>query len=130
MFDVLEADDPYVHSGEAAVIVKVKFRLVVFRPFVGEVLEGKVRGSSEEGIHVSLGFFDDILIPPTCMQPDTVLYRLFGVGYFNVVTVILPNRYGRGITRGTRCSSTLASPFASGYSRNTLLRRLLCKRTR
>lgn len=78
MFDVLEADDPYVHSGEAAVIVKVKFRLVVFRPFVGEVLEGKVRGSSEEGIHVSLGFFDDILIPPTCMQPDTVLYRLFG----------------------------------------------------
>lgn len=56
-------------------IVKVKFRLVMFRPFVGEVLEGKVRSSSEEGIHVSLGFFDDILVPPACMQPNTLLYH-------------------------------------------------------
>lgn len=51
--------------------IVVKFRLIVFRPFIGEVIEGKVRSSSEEGIHVSLGFFDDILIPPTCVQPDT-----------------------------------------------------------
>lgn len=45
--------------------------MIVFRPFIGEVIEGKVRSSSEEGIHVSLGFFDDIIIPPACMQPDT-----------------------------------------------------------
>lgn len=70
---MLEAGDPYVHCGEASAYVKVRFRLIIFRPFIGEVLEGKVRSSSEEGIHVSLGFFDDILIPPSCMQPDCVL---------------------------------------------------------
>jgi DNA-directed RNA polymerase III subunit RPC8 len=68
---VLEAADPYVHLGEASAIVKVKFRLVVFRPFVGEILEGTVRSSSEEGIHVSVSLFDDILVPPACMQSNT-----------------------------------------------------------
>lgn len=72
VFDVLEAEDPYVHSGEASAYVKVKFRLIVFRPFIGEVLEGTVRSCSEEGIHISLSFYDDILIPPTCMQSDTI----------------------------------------------------------
>lgn len=73
VLDLLEVEDPYVHPGEASAIVKVKFRLVVFRPLVGEVLEGRVRSCGEEGINVSLGFFDDILIPPSCMQPDTLL---------------------------------------------------------
>lgn len=42
----------------------VKFRYVVFRPFIGETLVGKIRSCSREGVHVSLGFFDDILIAP------------------------------------------------------------------
>ena len=71
VFDVLEAEDPYVHQGETTAVVRVKFRLILFRPFVGEVLEGRVRSSSEEGIHVTLGFFDDILVPAHCMPADT-----------------------------------------------------------
>ncbi len=69
VFDVLEAGDPYVHSGHAAAFVAVKFRLIVFRPFVGQVLEGYVRSAKEDGIHVSLTFFDDIVIPPSCLAP-------------------------------------------------------------
>ena len=46
----------------------VKFRLVVFRPFVGEVLIGKIRSCTEEGLSVSLAFFDDIFIPAHCLQ--------------------------------------------------------------
>jgi DNA-directed RNA polymerase III subunit RPC8 len=40
----------------------VTFRLIVFRPFIGEVLSGKVLSQSPLGIRVSMGFFDDITI--------------------------------------------------------------------
>ncbi|KAK9764442.1 DNA-directed RNA polymerase III complex subunit Rpc25, variant 2 [Basidiobolus ranarum] len=49
----------------------VKFRLVVFRPFLGEVITGKIRSCSAEGVSVSLGFFDDILIPSALLQEST-----------------------------------------------------------
>jgi DNA-directed RNA polymerase III subunit RPC8 len=39
------------------------FRLVVFRPFVEEVCLGRISKSTSEGIHVSLGFFDNIFVP-------------------------------------------------------------------
>jgi DNA-directed RNA polymerase III subunit RPC8 len=53
------------------IICVVKFRLIVFRPFVGEVLVGRIRSCSEEGISVSLTFFDDIFIPAHCLQTGT-----------------------------------------------------------
>ncbi|XP_043295780.1 DNA-directed RNA polymerase III subunit RPC8 isoform X4 [Cervus elaphus] len=46
----------------------VHFRYVVFHPFLDEILIGKIKGCSPEGVHVSLGFFDDILIPPESLQ--------------------------------------------------------------
>lgn len=70
VFDLLETGDPYVHSGEASAFVKVTFRCIIFRPIIGEVIKGRIRSSSEEGIHVSIGFFDDILIPATCMREE------------------------------------------------------------
>lgn len=33
-----------------------------------EIIVGKIRSCSQEGVHVTLGFFDDILIPPTALQ--------------------------------------------------------------
>lgn len=48
-----------------------KFRLLVFKPFAGEVLVGRIRSCTEEGISVSLTFFDDIFIPSHCLQPGT-----------------------------------------------------------
>lgn len=47
------------------------FRLAIFRPFIGEVIEGSISSCSEQGIKVSTGFFDDIVIPPENMFPDT-----------------------------------------------------------
>ena len=44
------------------------FRLLVFRPFVDEVLVGKIKCCTREGVYLSLGFFDDILIPPEALQ--------------------------------------------------------------
>jgi DNA-directed RNA polymerase III subunit RPC8 len=46
--------------------------MIVFRPFVGEVLTGKIAGSSTEGVRVSMGFFDDIIIPPSLIRSGCV----------------------------------------------------------
>ena len=35
---------------------------------IGDVITGKIRGCSREGVHITLGFFDDILIPPASLQ--------------------------------------------------------------
>jgi hypothetical protein len=72
----------------------VVFRMVVFRPFSGEVILGKVKSSDEDGIRrmfscgfysslltyphnlllVSVGFFDDIYIPLSYLPTPTTLY--------------------------------------------------------
>ncbi|KAK9087155.1 hypothetical protein Syun_029549 [Stephania yunnanensis] len=38
-------------------------RLLMFRPFVGEVLSGKVDSSDVNGLRLSVGFFKDIYVP-------------------------------------------------------------------
>jgi DNA-directed RNA polymerase III subunit RPC8 len=40
-----------------------EFRMTVFRPFVGEVLSGRIMAATHNGIRISLEFFDDIFIP-------------------------------------------------------------------
>ncbi|CAK9069106.1 DNA-directed RNA polymerase III subunit RPC8 (RNA polymerase III subunit C8) (DNA-directed RNA polymerase III subunit H) (RNA polymerase III subunit 22.9 kDa subunit) (RPC22.9) [Durusdinium trenchii] len=50
------------HScGEA--YVKVEFQLIVFQPLVDEWLVGSVSGSTQRGLQISLGFFQDVEIP-------------------------------------------------------------------
>ena len=52
----------------------------MFRPFVGEVIIGKVIQSNKDGVRISLDFFDDILIPasnlqtPSAFNPSTNLW--------------------------------------------------------
>ncbi|KAJ3007175.1 DNA-directed RNA polymerase III subunit RPC8, partial [Thoreauomyces humboldtii] len=69
VWDVLEASDEMVHMvQDGSSQSKVTFRLVVFRPFKSEIIQGKV--VSHDPINGVRGFFDDILIPPPfLMQP-------------------------------------------------------------
>ncbi|KAJ3030938.1 DNA-directed RNA polymerase III subunit rpc25, partial [Rhizophlyctis rosea] len=73
VFDIIEASDGVVHAcQDGSYQSKVTFRMIVFRPFGGEILIGKIRDcSQEEGIKVSMEFFDDIIIPPTFMPAGT-----------------------------------------------------------
>ena len=72
MHDLLSVADAVIFPGDGAAHFKVEFRMIIFRPFVGEVLRGVVRSSTREGgINVTLGFFDDIVIPPSSMAEDT-----------------------------------------------------------
>ena len=53
---------------QASVHVRAEFTLLVFRPFNSEVIVGTVRKSTrEDGIWISIGFFEDILVPPQFM---------------------------------------------------------------
>ncbi|GLH14815.1 Putative dna-directed rna polymerase subunit e [Gryllus bimaculatus] len=68
IFDILEIQESFLLPGDGAAHTTVRFRVAVFRPFEDEVLTGKVKKCTSEGAKVTLGFFDDILIPPSNLQ--------------------------------------------------------------
>ncbi|XP_023025503.1 RNA polymerase III subunit H [Leptinotarsa decemlineata] len=68
LFDIIELQESYILPGDGASHTRVKFRFIVFRPFMEEILIGKIRSCSQVGVHVTMGFFEDILIPPTALQ--------------------------------------------------------------
>ncbi|XP_057342320.1 DNA-directed RNA polymerase III subunit RPC8 isoform X2 [Manis pentadactyla] len=62
LFDITKLEDAYVFPGDGASHTKVHFRYVVFHPFLDEILIGKIKGCSPEGVHESLqqpAKFDD-----------------------------------------------------------------------
>ena len=116
MFDLVEVGEGKVRYGDGCLWYKcaffwlfnssyfddlvasflvVTFRMVVFRPFVSEVMLAKVKSSDEDGIRrmpclaprcvlsfpssclhpaVSVGFFDDMYIPSTYLPEPSALY--------------------------------------------------------
>ncbi|KAK1877790.1 DNA-directed RNA polymerase III subunit RPC8 [Dissostichus eleginoides] len=68
LYDITKLDDSYIFPGDGASHTIVHFRYVVFHPFLDEILLGKIKYCSQEGVHVTMGFFDDILIPPESLQ--------------------------------------------------------------
>nr|XP_032643250.1 DNA-directed RNA polymerase III subunit RPC8 isoform X1 [Chelonoidis abingdonii] len=68
LYDITKLEDSYIFPGDGASHTKVHFRYVVFHPFLDEILIGEIKGCSQDGVHVSLGFFDDIVIPPESLQ--------------------------------------------------------------
>jgi len=70
VYDILEIGDSYIlpSDEEGAAHTRVVFRAAVFRPFVEEVLVGRIKSCTPTGVNVSLGFFDDILIPFSALQ--------------------------------------------------------------
>lgn len=67
-YDIVHLGQSFLFQGDGASHTQVTFRYVVFRPFVGETLIGRIKSSTREGIRVSLGFFEDILITETLLQ--------------------------------------------------------------
>ncbi|KAM3444600.1 hypothetical protein NHJ13734_001250 [Beauveria thailandica] len=52
-----------INAKYANKMVTVEFRMIVFRPFKGEVIIGRIRSSTPAGINVRTDFFDDIFVP-------------------------------------------------------------------
>ncbi|PNW75723.1 hypothetical protein CHLRE_12g538400v5 [Chlamydomonas reinhardtii] len=68
IYDVTNIEGGFVYPNDGAAFFTVQFRLVVFRPFIGEIIVGKLKSCSREGLRISLDFFDDILIPEHALQ--------------------------------------------------------------
>ncbi|EDW70945.1 DNA-directed RNA polymerase III subunit RPC8 [Drosophila virilis] len=66
--EIVSLKDSIILPGDGASHTEVLFRYVVFRPMVGTVITGKIRSCCREGVNVTLGFFDDILIPHAALQ--------------------------------------------------------------
>lgn len=71
LYDILEVGDGYIYPSDGAAHYRVTFRVVVFRPFADELLVGRVSRMDARGIHVSMGFFEDVVIPPYGMPEST-----------------------------------------------------------
>ncbi|KAJ5337682.1 hypothetical protein N7452_004410 [Penicillium brevicompactum] len=88
-YDLLESSDGLIGHGTGLVNVNgmslccstsvmvvtdfapVKFRMIVFRPFKGEIMLGKISSGTEHGIKIGLEFFNDILIPPGMLMENS-----------------------------------------------------------
>jgi len=69
IYDVVRIGESHLYTGNAAHHTDVDFRVVIFRPFVGEVLMGKMVSCDETGVRISLDFFDEIYVPSNMLQP-------------------------------------------------------------
>ncbi|CAI4225178.1 unnamed protein product [Auanema sp. JU1783] len=63
LYDISEMGVTYILPGEGLGHNRVKFRFVVFRPHLDEIVEAKVISSNRQGLGLSLEFFEDIFIP-------------------------------------------------------------------
>ena len=63
LYDVLTVGSALIHAGDGAAHFEVVFRVVVFKPFVGECVTAKVTECTQAGIRLSIDFFDNIAVP-------------------------------------------------------------------
>ncbi|EAZ63842.1 subunit of RNA polymerase III [Scheffersomyces stipitis CBS 6054] len=63
IWDLLDINDGLLKPGDGGSYVEVRFRCIVWKPFIGEIITGWVSDCSAEGIKVRLDFFDEIFIP-------------------------------------------------------------------
>ncbi|KAI2472151.1 RNA polymerase III subunit Rpc25-domain-containing protein [Annulohypoxylon bovei var. microspora] len=74
MYDLLWASEGLIGHGSGMVNVNVEFRMVVFRPFKGEVMFGRITKASAEGIQIRTDFFEDIFVEYKEL-PENTLYN-------------------------------------------------------
>ena len=59
--------DARIFAEDGGTYVNVKFRLIMFKPYNNEIIEGSIATSDESGIRISLGFFEQVFISKDCL---------------------------------------------------------------
>ena len=73
LYEIHSVEGGDVYPGDGGAHFAVTFSVVVFCPFEGEVLVGKLKSCDEHGLKISLGFFDDVHVPESSLQEPSVL---------------------------------------------------------
>ena len=68
---LISATEGLIGHGNGIVHVNVDFRMIVFRPFQGEILRGTITHSNNAGIYLSMDFFEDVVVPPQFLFDNT-----------------------------------------------------------
>ncbi|KAK3330427.1 RNA polymerase III subunit Rpc25-domain-containing protein [Apodospora peruviana] len=63
LWDILWTSEGLIGHGTGLVNVNVEFRVVVFRPFQGEVIVARIARQTQDGMHLATDFFHDIFVP-------------------------------------------------------------------
>lgn len=63
LWDILWTSEGLIGHGDGFANINVEFRMVVFRPFQGEVLVARIGHQMPEGINLRIPFFHDIFVP-------------------------------------------------------------------
>mmetsp|Transcript_17707 Transcript_17707/g.24470 ORF Transcript_17707/g.24470 Transcript_17707/m.24470 type:complete len:215 (+) Transcript_17707:86-730(+) len=72
LYELVHFEGGTIYQLDGAATFTVTFKMVVFRPFVGEILTGKLIKSDSKGLQLSLGFFNDVYVPEHALQdPST-----------------------------------------------------------
>lgn len=75
LWDLLSSSDGLIGFGTGNANVNVEFRMIVFRPFKGEVITAKIRANTPQGIYLSTEFFDNIFVPETMLFEDSYYHE-------------------------------------------------------
>ncbi|KAK4982423.1 DNA-directed RNA polymerase III complex subunit Rpc25 [Elasticomyces elasticus] len=62
LFDIVSTSEGLIGNGTGVVSAHVDFRLVIWRPFKGEILTGRIERFSPTGITLSTDFYQDIVV--------------------------------------------------------------------
>ncbi|KAK5174089.1 DNA-directed RNA polymerase III complex subunit Rpc25 [Saxophila tyrrhenica] len=69
---IIKCSEGKIASGSGHVAVNVDFRLIVYRPFKGEIVHGTITHSNPRaGVYLSQDFFEDIVVPPETLFDGT-----------------------------------------------------------
>jgi DNA-directed RNA polymerase III subunit RPC8 len=63
LWDLVSATEGLIGHGTGLVNINAEFRLAVFRPFRGEIIYGRIKSSTPEGIVIDLDFTSEIFVP-------------------------------------------------------------------
>lgn len=72
VYDVTHIGESQLYPGNASHHTTVEFRLVIFKPAVGEVIDGTIVSCDEQGVRISLGFFDEVRVPARLLQEGSI----------------------------------------------------------
>ena len=69
---IISTSDGLIGHGSGIVNVNVDFKMIVFRPFKGEIVHATITHSNPSGgVYLSQDFFEDIVVPPETLFEDT-----------------------------------------------------------
>ena len=71
LLKVESVGEAQVFPSDGSAICEVSFVMIVFKPFVNEILQGRIKSCSANEITVTLGFFDNVTIPLYQMKENT-----------------------------------------------------------